>query len=207
MVEESFPRGRGGSSQQNQVPTQAPLLKDKKRDREGVKETNTNKNDGAADTPRLVDATQKDFLFGNANPQASEKPLKKRKKVPSSNITPSTSLNPLGGGGVIPADRKKGRLPLIESAGFSKLQKGTKVLGIVREVSEDYAIVSLPNMLTGYVSRGEVCVIIDKAESAVSCRLLVFHTSASSLTYLCCHYVLLLLRMTHHSQKYSTRIK
>jgi len=41
----------------------------------------------------------------------------------------------------------------IELLGFSKLARGTKVLGVIREVQDEYAVVSLPTMLTGFVKR------------------------------------------------------
>mmetsp|Transcript_31818 Transcript_31818/g.36201 ORF Transcript_31818/g.36201 Transcript_31818/m.36201 type:complete len:1887 (+) Transcript_31818:1355-7015(+) len=58
---------------------------------------------------------------------------------------------PLGGGYVKLGDRKKGKETLIEAISFNKLAKGTKLLGIVREVNDDFCLISLPNLLTGYV--------------------------------------------------------
>ena len=41
--------------------------------------------------------------------------------------------------------------PLIEALSFGKLAKGTKLLGFVREVHDEFAVLSLPNLLTGYM--------------------------------------------------------
>ena len=65
---------------------------------------------------------------------------------------------PLGGGAVLPAmvtSSGKRIPPKIELLSFSKLGKGTKVLGVIREVTPEYAVVSLPTMLTGFVRRGD----------------------------------------------------
>jgi hypothetical protein len=62
---------------------------------------------------------------------------------------------PGGGGVVLHANKKKNATSKeqlsIEAFGFSKLAKGTTILGVVKEVQDDYAVVSLPNMLSGYV--------------------------------------------------------
>eukprot|EP00580_Thalassiosira_gravida_P017224 CAMPEP_0201661930 /NCGR_PEP_ID=MMETSP0494-20130426/4161_1 /ASSEMBLY_ACC=CAM_ASM_000839 /TAXON_ID=420259 /ORGANISM="Thalassiosira gravida, Strain GMp14c1" /LENGTH=2158 /DNA_ID=CAMNT_0048140171 /DNA_START=165 /DNA_END=6644 /DNA_ORIENTATION=+ len=70
-----------------------------------------------------------------------------------------TSQLPLGGGAVLPptsTSNGKRIPPKIELLTFSKFAKGTKVLGVIREVCEDYALVSLPTMLTGFVRRDVV---------------------------------------------------
>jgi hypothetical protein len=87
-----------------------------------------------------------------------------------------SSLMPLGGGGVvvhqnhtpgtIAATSKHGshdkkqqqhqqrsREPCIEALSFSKLAKNTKLLAVVREVQDEFCVVSLPNFLTGYILR------------------------------------------------------
>lgn len=107
--------------------------------------------------------SEQDFLFGSSEKDSSHRPASdanvKRRKVASSSKGADTtvapiSVNPLGGGAVIPSDPVKKRPAIIESVGFSKLiPKHTKVLGIVRDVAADYAIISLPNMLTGFIRR------------------------------------------------------
>ena len=64
----------------------------------------------------------------------------------------------MGGGGVLAASSSGGRsIPAkIELLTFGKLGKGMKILGVVREVREEYAVVSLPTMLMGFVRREEV---------------------------------------------------
>ena len=44
----------------------------------------------------------------------------------------------------------------IELLTFGKLAKGIKVLGVIREVHEEYGVISLPTMLMGFVRREEV---------------------------------------------------
>jgi ribosomal protein S1 len=92
-----------------------------------------------------------DFLFGSASKKsesASSKPKSKRQKTGSA----KQSLLPVGGGGVITVQKHgKKDEPLIESLSFNKLAKGTKLLGMVREVHDEFAVFSLPNFLTGYM--------------------------------------------------------
>jgi len=68
-----------------------------------------------------------------------------------------TSRLPLGGGAVLPPSRtpdgKRRIPPRIEALTFAKFARGMKVLGVVREVRDDYAVISLPTMLVGYVVR------------------------------------------------------
>ena len=115
-----------------------------------------------------ADKIEKDFLFGSA---ATASDLvdtgRSRKKSGSGSgsssqhhlydVSPSVvSQLPLGGGAVLPAmitSSGKRIPPKIELLSFSKLAKGTKVLGVIREVTPDYAVVSLPTMLTGFVRR------------------------------------------------------
>jgi len=91
----------------------------------------------------------KDFLFGE---QKITKPKKKSKKSESSDASINIHRDlPLGGGYVRIGDGKKGKETLIEAISFNKLAKGTKLLGIVREVNENFCLISLPNLLTGYI--------------------------------------------------------
>lgn len=122
----------------------------------------TDKTSGSA-IHKKTKKSEQDFLFGSSEKDSSHRPtpdanVKRRKVVSSSKGADTTvapiSVNPLGGGAVIPSDPVKKRPAIIESVGFSKLiPKHTKVLGIVRDVAADYAIISLPNMLTGFIRR------------------------------------------------------
>ena len=102
-----------------------------------------------------------DFLFGKDPEQqdsssTSQKKKKRRTNSTASSSTPtSSSLLPVGGGGVVQPHHKKEAF--IEALSFSKLAKGTKLLGVIKEVYDDYAIVSLPNLLNGYILKREVC--------------------------------------------------
>eukprot|EP00978_Attheya_sp_CCMP212_P011465 scaffold28281_cov53-Attheya_sp.AAC.5 len=106
-------------------------------------------------------ARNDDFLFGTPKEdESTQKKRRKRTKHSTSAIDASTTddaMNggtqqaPLGGGSVLaPSGRKDA---LIEALSFNKLAKGTKLLGLIREVADEYAVVSLPNMLTGFIRR------------------------------------------------------
>jgi ribosomal protein S1 len=108
------------------------------------------------ETPTTLTPTSSDFLFGNSTSDSS----KKRKVTTASDNSSSSpsikkrSLLPLGGGGVVllhAQGKSTKQEPLIEALSFSKLAKGTKLFGIVREVHEEFAVLSLPNLLTGYL--------------------------------------------------------
>ena len=65
-----------------------------------------------------------------------------------------TSQLPLDSGAVLPPTstfNDKRIPPKIELLTFLKFTKGTKVLGVIHEVCDEYAVVSLPTMLTGFV--------------------------------------------------------
>ena len=104
-----------------------------------------------------------DFLFGTAGgDRETRKKIKSSEKhrnttrSSSSSGTTTTSSLPIGGGGVLQptggsASTKKAAF--IESLSFQKIARGTKLLGIVREVATEYVVVSLPSMLTGFIRR------------------------------------------------------
>ena len=96
-----------------------------------------------------------DFLFGN-KPSDDTTDVTRTKKKRRKHATTTTSLLPVGGGGVLQPHSQK-KEAQIEALSFSKLAKGTKLLGVVKEVHEDYAIVSLPNLLNGYILKRDVC--------------------------------------------------
>ncbi len=128
MEEELFPRGGAERTKKDlKEPTQSSETK-KSRKR----------------------ANSKDFLFGSKD--AKPKKSKKSKDSVSNNLTATSSL-PLGGGGVLqPTQSASSKKPaFIEAISFQKLAKGTKLIGIVKEVASEYAVISLPNMLTGFV--------------------------------------------------------
>jgi hypothetical protein len=137
MEEVSFPRG-GHQEKRPSADAAAEETKQKK----GPKRKS------------VQDSVKTDFLFGNKTSEKGE-PIKKRKVSSSSSSLSSSkhSLLPLGGGGVVIPQQKKGQAaqPVIEAFGFSKLAKGTKVLAVLREVQDEFAVVSLPNLLTGYI--------------------------------------------------------
>ena len=112
---------------------------------------------------RSLEEEGDDFLFGTKTKDKKRKKSKKDKDGEDQVDASKHSLLPLGGGGVVmkkkaldKASKKRATEPFIEALGFSRLAKGTKLLGIVREVQDDFALVSLPNLLTGYVLRTEV---------------------------------------------------
>ena len=107
-----------------------------------------------------------DFLFGGAGGGSTpsdnryEKRSSKKAKKSKTSSSSSAMLNaatvsslPLGGGAVHQPSEDKKKPAFIESVSFQKLTKGMKLLGIVREVAPDYAVVSLPSMLTGFIRR------------------------------------------------------
>ena len=116
---------------------------------------------------RKAEKESPDFLFGSKPSSESTSGTTKSKKtitghgVTLSDTPTKQSMLPIGGGGVyIPQysntgngkkDGKKGMAPVIEALSFQKLSKGTKLLGYVREVQDEFAVISLPNLLTGFM--------------------------------------------------------
>jgi len=171
-MEEDFPRGRKPRpvEKDTEEKKNVPYHVQKKR------MLDDDYNESSKETKRIEDLGG-DLLFGV---KPSKKPkVKKPKEVSEEEameaaVTSKHSLLPLGGGGVVMKRRfqaakaaagstsTKGKAePFIEALGFSRLAKGTKLLGVVREVQEEFALVSLPNLLTGYVLRNEVNSIQD----------------------------------------------
>eukprot|EP00581_Thalassiosira_minuscula_P030960 CAMPEP_0183784830 /NCGR_PEP_ID=MMETSP0739-20130205/66191_1 /TAXON_ID=385413 /ORGANISM="Thalassiosira miniscula, Strain CCMP1093" /LENGTH=2127 /DNA_ID=CAMNT_0026028819 /DNA_START=64 /DNA_END=6447 /DNA_ORIENTATION=- len=119
----------------------------------------------SAKTSSATTKKDKDFLFGNELDVTLQKKTRSSSHRDGSDdpdemhsINNITSQLPLGGGAVLPpttTSNGKRIPPKIELLTFSKFAKGTKVLGVIREVSEEYALVSLPTMLTGFVRREE----------------------------------------------------
>lgn len=103
-----------------------------------------------------------DFLFGGSNKQpqdvksaaATSSATKKAKTTISST---KQSLLPLGGGGVILPQRSsnaknKSTAPIIQALSFQRIHKGTtKLLATVTQVQDEFAVVSLPNLLSGFM--------------------------------------------------------
>lgn len=126
MEEEIFPRGGVERVQKEVKETTEQTKKNRKR------------------------ANSKDFLFGSK--ETKSKKSKKTKDSTKSAVVASSSL-PLGGGAVLqPTQSGSVKKPaFIEAISFQKLAKGTKLIGIVKNVASEYAVVSLPSMLTGFV--------------------------------------------------------
>jgi hypothetical protein len=107
-------------------------------------------------TPTTAPSSTEDYLFGSIEAPAKKKTKTKNVTVPQPNII---SALPLGGGGVLPPTTSGGGKVTpakIELLTFGKLAGGMKVLGVVREVKEEYAVVALPTMLVGFVRREKV---------------------------------------------------
>ena len=134
MEEVSFPRGRA------QID---PAEKNVSEEVENKTRPSKRKSSSKPTTPKA------DFLFGSSSKSesSSSKPKTKRQKTGSV----KQSLLPVGGGGVTTVKQGKKDEPLIEPLSFNKLAKGTKLLGMVREVHDEFAVFSLPNFLTGYM--------------------------------------------------------
>jgi len=108
--------------------------------------------------PRQSRKRSKDFLFGSS--KSGKRSKKRNNKTDSTEVDVSaSSINsvlPVGGGGVSQSLTKgpsNENVTFIEPLSFQKLAKGTKLLGMIREVAPEYAVVSLPSMLTGFVRR------------------------------------------------------
>jgi ribosomal protein S1 len=95
-------------------------------------------------------SVETDFLFGKKKEEPQTAKKSKKRKTSTGG---SQSMLPIGGGGVIvpSSSKKKSSSATIEALGFSKLAQNTKVLAVVKEVQDEFAVVSLPNLLTGYM--------------------------------------------------------
>jgi ribosome assembly protein YihI (activator of Der GTPase) len=87
-----------------------------------------------------------DFLFGEKKSAVGHAKKKKQKQSEDPPVSSSLGL-PLGGGNVVHSKKDA----TIEALSFKGLAKGTKLLGMVREVNADFCLISLPSLLTGYV--------------------------------------------------------
>lgn len=156
MEEVAFPRG--GNQREESL--------DNERDSEKKKQ-HKRKVPADSDATASSSSIKNDFLFGKNEKKKDDgkSPSKKRKTddrtVDASSSGSKHSLLPLGGGGVVASTKRhkqhdKNTGPsasslVIEALGFSKLAKDSKVFACVREVHDNYAIVSLPNLLTAYI--------------------------------------------------------
>jgi hypothetical protein len=132
---DSFPRGRRPRDSEGAAPADKSTPKRKR------------------DTSATVAASSvdKDYLFGDTKKSTTSK-KKKKKSEDALTTTGSSFALPLGGGHVAHAKTgSRADNATIEALSFNKLAKGTKLLGIVREVHDDFCLVALPNLLTGYV--------------------------------------------------------
>lgn len=168
-MEESFPRGgvRSNRLDAASAALRTPIVSSSSREEKSS--ANKRKAQQQHKAQLQQQATDKDFLFGNRSSSTpgeggggggSKKKRRKLSPVDGSTST-SSSMLPLGGGAVLQptaydhTNKKDGhsKAALIESLSFNKLGKGTRLLGLVRDVAPDYVVVSLPNMLTGFVRR------------------------------------------------------
>ena len=160
MVEEtSFPRGSSRPAKEVSATES-----DSKKLRPSQKRKSSLGGDASSGLP-TASSIKKDLLFGSNKKKEDRKSSsssKKRKTEDTSATSSNTnSLMSLGGGGVVSKTKKHTKqgdgiasvstTTYIEALGFSKVAKGSKLLACVREVHENYAIVSLPNLLTAYV--------------------------------------------------------
>jgi len=170
-MEESFPRGSGGGGNRLDSASAAlrtPSAKEQKSSASSGGGTTTKRKAQQAQAQAGND--KDDFLFGSrstSTPGEGGAGKKKRRKSSSAtggDSSGASSMLPLGGGAVLQptafdsSNRGKetpSKAALIESLSFNKLGKGTRLLGLVRDVAPDYAVVSLPNMLTGFVRRAK----------------------------------------------------
>ena len=170
-MEESFPRGGGGGGRIDSASAalRTPSAKEQK---SSSTSTSTKRK---AQQQAQAGADKDDFLFGSRSTSTSGEggaSGKKKRRKSSAHATGgdpsgsgSSSMLPLGGGAVLQPtafdssnrgkDGGPSKAALIESLSFNKLGKGTRLLGLVRDVAPDYAVVSLPNMLTGFVRRAK----------------------------------------------------
>lgn len=141
MEESAFPRGSGAGKSVSEQQQQR-------------KRSSSVGSLDAADKPKkkLLKTRKDDFLFDQEGRRGKKSHIKKKSSSLVKTLPQGISI---GGGGVLPASQKN-KEALIESLTFSKLEVGTKVLGVVRPdgIHEGYALISLPNMLTGYIRRG-----------------------------------------------------
>jgi len=114
-------------------------------------------NNGSADgsTKSTEQQHTTDHLFNTSSSDDRRTKRTKTSKTTTSTATTVSASSPshLGGGNVTASSGK--RPAIIESIGKNKLGKNYRLLSIVKSVSPDLAVLSLPNMLSGYVRRGE----------------------------------------------------
>lgn len=149
-AELNFPRGGSERNQKTQSTSSSSEEQQNERSTKSIKQKKSRKR-----------SESNDFLFGTTPSKDERRSSKKAKKAKkSSDLGNASSMNnatisslPLGGGAVQPPSDDRKKPAFIESVSFQKLGKGMKLLGIVREVAPEYAVVSLPSMLTGFIRR------------------------------------------------------
>jgi hypothetical protein len=154
MEEVNFPRGR--------------VTKPEKEATKETKSSTSTTNNKKSNRKR---SNSNDFLFGAGRDETRKKIKsslnKSDNKERTARSSSTTSSLPLGGGGVLQpigsAAAKKAAF--IEPLSFQMLAKGTKLLGIVREVATEYVVVSLPSMLTGFIQSRDNGIRLDHALS------------------------------------------
>jgi len=165
----AFPRGKRKSTSTTEKPTS------KKR---ATTSSTKEQSSIATSKDKSKDKSKDDFLFGNDTIDSTIQQRsyeRKQHQIDGYNSDDSLYDNsnnnnlssksaiisslPLGGGAVLPpttTSTGKRIPPKIEALSFSKFNKGTKVLGCIKEVHDDYALVSLPTLLTGYIKRNQL---------------------------------------------------
>ena len=170
----AFPRGKRKSTSATSEPTTF-----KKR---ATTSSTKEQSSIATSKDKSKDKSKDDFLFGNDTIDSTiqQRSYERKQQYLSSNnidgynsddsLYDNSNNNlssksaiisslPLGGGAVLPpttTSTGKRIPPKIEALSFSKFNKGTKVLGCIKEVHDDYALVSLPTLLTGYIKRNQL---------------------------------------------------
>jgi len=173
----AFPRGKRTTTSTSSSSKDDKDKRSSKKRPSPSSSTAANQHESA--TKKTTEKKEKDFLFGSGaaadgndlNVLASRSKKKRtadygdhlddddddlRTNKDGLLINNTISTLPLGGGAVLQPSTVAGgrRMPAkIELLSFGKLGKGMKVLGVIREVKEEYAVVSLPTMLTGFVRR------------------------------------------------------
>ena len=151
-METAFPRGRGAPSRSS---TETSKLN--KPSEESNQDQSRQRRDASSERKKKKRSSSggaaSDFLFGGSQKSSENLELVKRRKTAAA-TTASKSVNilPLGGGGVVHPTNSKGEA-YIEALSFSKLNKGMKLLAVVREIHADLVVFSLPNLWSGYMLR------------------------------------------------------
>lgn len=163
----SFPRGRAAAAPSTDAPAAADAARHKRRRGGTDADSSAAYIKGQSATP-TTKTTTKEFLFGSTeDDEANQQRLSsKRSRSASKDLTQensrlsmySKSLLPLGGGGCVVSGSSKQQQHqmgegYIEPLQFTKFSPGFKLLAVVKQVTADLAVFSLPNLWTAYMLR------------------------------------------------------